>query len=287
MANQRSRGGQKQGDERHTGGKQHQGVREGSTGRRKERHQKEPRRPIIGTAERPSESAALLNARIDGNTRILVAEGSRARLFAGHVDGWTLVRTYEHPETRLLGKEVEEGGFEGRNSHRDEKERFAGELVADLDASLNRQEFEQVVIVAEPEFLGIIRGKLDSNLSKRVLASVGKELHDSSVRELQRRIQSELRESIEHESRSAEDSSYILPNVMRPAQSDGELALRVHEVLSHNPALEAAQIEVTVDHCRVTLQGTAPNEDASALAETTAAAVPRVAQVDNHLSVQS
>ncbi len=47
MADNSKRGGMKQGSEKDPGGKQHQGVRPGSSARRKDRHQKEPRKKIV------------------------------------------------------------------------------------------------------------------------------------------------------------------------------------------------------------------------------------------------
>lgn len=49
MANQTSRGGKKQGT-RKEGGKQHQGVRPGSSGRARERGNKQPRMKIVPDA---------------------------------------------------------------------------------------------------------------------------------------------------------------------------------------------------------------------------------------------
>lgn len=47
MADQRSRGGMKQGQARQPDGERHQGVRPGSTGRKKERSNKEAREPVV------------------------------------------------------------------------------------------------------------------------------------------------------------------------------------------------------------------------------------------------
>jgi hypothetical protein len=48
MANNTSRGGKKQSIEKQKPGKKHQGVRAGSTATRKERHQTDKRKPVIG-----------------------------------------------------------------------------------------------------------------------------------------------------------------------------------------------------------------------------------------------
>src|SRR5688572_10039117 len=150
MADQKSRGGKKQSDERQARGKRHQGVRKGSTARRKERGQGAPRHPVVGDT---ITERAVPPAREGptGPVWVLVADASRARLFEtlGN-DPWRLVREFDHPTSRLLGKElaaIEPGREQSPASGHDlaieksplpvmEEERFARELAQTLREGL-------------------------------------------------------------------------------------------------------------------------------------------------------
>ena len=58
MANQTSRGGMKQGSRKEPGGKKHQGVRTGSSARKKDRTNPEPRQKIVPDATSKQAKAA-------------------------------------------------------------------------------------------------------------------------------------------------------------------------------------------------------------------------------------
>lgn len=302
MVDQASRGGKKQGAERQADGKRHQGVRKGSTARKKERTQKGPRQPAIPSKdEMPSnEGAASLST--DGRTWLLVAGGNEARMLAANPVGWTTVRDYTHPESRLTGNELDaispgrqkspgsghRLNIEKTNPHDYEKERFARELADDLAVALSRNQFDRVVLAAAPKFLGELKSHLDEQVADRVLATIDKDFTDVPVRDLWTRITDELSGSEQATSPpDVGEPASVLPNVMRPPRSDGELAIRVHEVLSHQPQIEADRIEVTVEGCEVTLHGTVSTPEARDLAELTAKSVPKVAGVRNHLTVES
>jgi protein required for attachment to host cells len=137
-------------------------------------------------------------------TWIVVCDASRARVFSADERGqpWTLVETFEHPAGRLSSKEIAPSSPPGRviqnpsgrhtalESHHTPKEseglRFA-ELLADhLDQSRTKHQFDDVVLVAPPHFLGVLNAALGRQLTKQVSATIGKDLtmfSDSEVRE--------------------------------------------------------------------------------------------------------
>ncbi|MEX2118682.1 MAG: host attachment protein [Pirellulales bacterium] len=139
-------------------------------------------------------------------TWILVADGSRARIFSSEAPGsrWKLVNEFDHPPSRAKGVDLE---TDDRGRQRQsfgvgnrpamepttapkvvEADRFARELAQALDDAFNRREFDALALVAAPEFLGRLRSALTSQVAKQVVASIDKDYNGSDARELARRL---------------------------------------------------------------------------------------------------
>ncbi len=124
-------------------------------------------------------------------TFVLVADGSRARLFAKTDDTskFALVETFEHPESRAKvhdlmadkpGRTFESGltnharsAKESRtNPKRVEAEKFAREIRQRLATHLDAHAFDDLVVVAPPKFLGLLRSMLSAHdhMVDRVIA---------------------------------------------------------------------------------------------------------------------
>jgi protein required for attachment to host cells len=202
MADQKSRGGKKQGNETQAGGKRHQGVRKGSTARRKERHQQAPRQRVVEDTILDRQAPPAREGPV-GPVWVLVADASRARLFeARGEDPWRLIREFDHPEARLTGRElraIEPGREQSPAAGHDlaiektplpdrEDERFAGELAEALKDGLNQHAFTEAAIVAPPEFLGRLRARLDRQVVQRVRRSLAKDYTGSPPAEVQERL---------------------------------------------------------------------------------------------------
>ncbi|MCA9636568.1 MAG: host attachment protein [Myxococcales bacterium] len=142
-------------------------------------------------------------------TWILVADASRARLFAseGGSGPWAAVDALVHPESRAKGIDlaadrpgrVQQRTTEGRASMEAhthpkevEAEQFAHELAARLHAGHGDGSYRDVVLVAPPHFLGLLRGALDEQVARKVRASVDKDLTFVPDRELPERLAGEL-----------------------------------------------------------------------------------------------
>ena len=139
------------------------------------------------------------------DTWILVADSSRARLFAASQRGktWKLVAEFDHPETRQRtaeyspterGSQKQAFGY-GRPAmqpktepRRVEKFHFAEQLAARLDRGLKQAEFGALVLVAGPQFLGDLKSKLDKQVMKSVIAAIDKDYTQLSDRELVERL---------------------------------------------------------------------------------------------------
>lgn len=140
------------------------------------------------------------------NAWILVADGSRARLFSASKRGesWQLLETFEHLETRERTADispVERGtqkqsfgqgrpAMEARHSPRDvEQMHFAQQLADKLADGLKHNAYAGLVLAAPPKFLGLLKGMLDGQTAKSVIATVDKDYTLSNERELVERLE--------------------------------------------------------------------------------------------------
>lgn len=132
---------------------------------------------------------------------ILVAHRSGARLFssAGAQAPLTLIDDIEHPEGRLRdgdidadrpGRAHDRHGDQRHGMSREESPTehlaagFARELAARLRAARLEKQFDTLVLVAGPAFLGRLRAALDEHTAASVKASLDKDLGDLPAHDL-------------------------------------------------------------------------------------------------------
>jgi protein required for attachment to host cells len=138
-------------------------------------------------------------------TWILIADGSRARLFEQlqpH-EHWRELRAWVNPATRLrteslafdqLGR-ASKGqpgatSFVPRTSPRQrEHRRFAHELSRHLDLGVRSGQCDALVLIASNSLLGELRQALPAQASKRVLWSAPVDLTSYAGRELETRFE--------------------------------------------------------------------------------------------------
>lgn len=136
-------------------------------------------------------------------TWVLVAGNSHARIFDWRSrDVLDEIKTLSHPEGRLQeqdlvtdkpGRGFNSGGS-GRHAQetptasQHESQIFAGKLVDTLEESRTRNEFECLVVIAGPQFLGQLRDKMPAELQKMVMREVSKNLVQRPVDEIRRSL---------------------------------------------------------------------------------------------------
>lgn len=138
-------------------------------------------------------------------TWFLVGDASRALLLRGVAHHpMVVVKEFTHPESRQDVHDLK-SDREGRSQHagqstfsvalspkhnakETEQANFAKELADFLASSSAKQDFERLFLVAPAHFLGILRGKLDTNVSKKVQATFSKDLTNLSLPELSTRL---------------------------------------------------------------------------------------------------
>jgi protein required for attachment to host cells len=140
------------------------------------------------------------------HTWILVSHRAGAHLLAmdrrtGHL---VAVRDWDHPEGRLRAQDLEEDRS-GRKSdppthglrHSERQsgtreqsaEGFAWELARSLEDARHQREFERLVLVAPPRFLGRLRSKLSVPTAATVVGTVSKDLPAADPTEVERLVQ--------------------------------------------------------------------------------------------------
>lgn len=136
-----------------------------------------------------------------GPTWIAVAHRAGARIFEtrGRGTGLKVIRELDHEVGRLKNSEIDADrlGASGSSTHigqsslsREESSRervaanFARELARELERGRNEHAYKDLVLVAEPRFLGMLRESLDGATAQMVSATVNKDLANVAVHDL-------------------------------------------------------------------------------------------------------
>ncbi|NBB91604.1 MAG: host attachment protein [Gammaproteobacteria bacterium] len=140
---------------------------------------------------------------------IVVADASRARLFARRKKFSPLeeVESLVHPESRLRRQDLvsdrpgqvqesrtpgEYAAEEGTDPKEVEAQTFARELARRLHEAHAAGEFEHLVLLAEPHFLGQLRKRLDGRTASAVVARVAVNLTREDIAHITKRADSAL-----------------------------------------------------------------------------------------------
>jgi protein required for attachment to host cells len=119
---------------------------------------------------------------------------TRARIFISHSGINRLEETegFVHPEARLTnselvgdsaGKSVDQhGSLDPATSAKEHEEKeFASLLGKHLKTLHNEQHFEQLILIASPRFLGMLRSALPGPLDQLVTQTIDKDLTTAEV----------------------------------------------------------------------------------------------------------
>ena len=136
-------------------------------------------------------------------TRVIVADSRRARIFSSHTVMNRLVEeeSFVHPEARLANRDLVSDA-PGRSSNRSdaytpatsakehEARGFAKDLARHLKSLHSAQHFEQLILIASPRFLGLLRSELHAPLDRLVSRTIAKDLTLADVGEIIDQIKS-------------------------------------------------------------------------------------------------
>lgn len=132
-------------------------------------------------------------------TLVLIANAAAARGFSYQAkEEFSLVKEFSHPESRQKGSDLvsdRPGRSEGKggghgafvpanNPKQIEAERFAYELAEWLDDERKQNRCKQVMLVADPGFLGLINKSLNNQTKQLVFETLDKDYSQVNQRDL-------------------------------------------------------------------------------------------------------
>lgn len=144
------------------------------------------------------------------STWIIVAESARARIFtvSGIGGKFQEVADLSHPESRLHDRELSSDlpgrTFDSRGDGRhameqatDPKEQeaqaFATEITQQIDRGQREGNFDSLVLVAPPKFLGRLRSKLSKSARNALIGELDKNLVETDTKTIERHVSALLR----------------------------------------------------------------------------------------------
>ncbi|MCX7088571.1 MAG: host attachment protein [Methylococcales bacterium] len=137
-------------------------------------------------------------------TWILVADNARARFFTAESPASALeeMEGLVHPEGRLHDRDMTEDlpgrikspgaighAFEQETDpKRHEEEHFAKQVAHYLLDAHNAHKFEQLLIIADPTFLGLLRHQLPEHVKKQVCFELAKNITTEGVADIRKHL---------------------------------------------------------------------------------------------------
>jgi len=135
------------------------------------------------------------------STWILVANNTHARIFTAKTPSSSLeeIESFAHTESRLHDREITtdlpgkirgEGGTGGHafeqptDPKEHEASNFAHFIVHYLENAHNQNKFSQLLIIAEPSFLGMLRNQLPEKIKKLIAFELNKNITMHSAEDI-------------------------------------------------------------------------------------------------------
>lgn len=135
---------------------------------------------------------------------VVVADAARARILASAgPNDLHEIYAFTHPESRNHDGDLAEGGkgevieSKGSSTRRTEPkslptekeaERFARAIAEFLEKHRQQENFEDLVLVAEPQMLGRLRGQLNSQTANCVTRSIDKDWTQQEPKTIRERL---------------------------------------------------------------------------------------------------
>jgi protein required for attachment to host cells len=130
-------------------------------------------------------------------TRVIVADNARARIFGSDstINALREMEDFIHSGARLSGRDIDaDAAGKSRNPHgaldhassatEHEMEVFARSLARRLKELHNDKHFEQLILIAPPKFLGLLRRELPGPLDQLVDRCIDKDLTTAKVEDI-------------------------------------------------------------------------------------------------------
>ena len=139
---------------------------------------------------------------MNGRIQVIAANRVLAKIFETEGRHLSLRLELKHPEGELRNRDIDtdrggqsfdKGSSRGHvterhvSAHETDAIRFAKEVAAAAERS-RLEGVGRFVLVAEPHFLGLLRGELGEQVSKLIIGDVGKDLAAASEGDLRRAV---------------------------------------------------------------------------------------------------
>lgn len=145
---------------------------------------------------------------MNARTWIVLADAATARVYepqAGRRD-WKLIAELAHPQSRAKESELgrdkpgrvkqstgSRAAMEPRTPRKEvEIEKFSRQIAKALDGALVRKAYDRLVLVAPPEFVGVLRATLPERVERRIAATVEKDYLHLDAPEVRDRLEKQL-----------------------------------------------------------------------------------------------
>ncbi len=144
----------------------------------------------------------MTGVRIPYNALVVVADGTKALFLRNKGDGAHLdlavddVMTQDNPPTREQGADQPGRSGNSVGSHRSAmeqtdfktlgEEKFAVEIAEKLYKGANKNVYDQLVLVAGPNLLGVLRRELHQEVTRRIVGEVPKTLTGHDVGDIEK-----------------------------------------------------------------------------------------------------
>ncbi len=124
------------------------------------------------------------------NTLVLVADGGQARTFISKGDGQTV--QLEQKDV-LTPQNISDDGPSGKRPHdqtesQTDEATFAKQLAHRLNDGALANQYEHLVLVADPQTLGQMRPQLHKETQQRLLFEVAKTLTNASLKDVEKAL---------------------------------------------------------------------------------------------------
>lgn len=121
---------------------------------------------------------------------VVVADGEGARIFRNRGErGAVSLHQYDLLELMNLNDDGPAGSMPGESTSRQlDEATFAKQLAKGLNDAALKQQYEHLVLVADPTTLGRMRPLLHKEATRRLLAEVGKDLTNVPLEGIERTL---------------------------------------------------------------------------------------------------
>lgn len=152
---------------------------------------------------------------MSNSTWVLITDAARARLFEiSAQDGMAEVACFSSPARRTMTHDrdfndrlprTQDSGQAHRHAiqpHTTVREKaeqqFARAVAGELESGAERKQYEHLILVAPPRFLGVLREQLPEALSRRVVGEIQHDLVSASTQELNERLREAFPQEFKH-----------------------------------------------------------------------------------------